>query len=55
VPLLLAVDGEYATRIADGRLSDLAPTILELMGLAIPSEMTGRSLIGHGGEKRAAS
>jgi 2,3-bisphosphoglycerate-independent phosphoglycerate mutase len=28
-----------------GELSDLAPTCLELMGLAQPPEMTGRSLI----------
>jgi 2,3-bisphosphoglycerate-independent phosphoglycerate mutase len=54
VPVLLAPDGKHATRIADGRLSDLAPTILELMGLAKPTEMTGRSLIARGDEKRAA-
>lgn len=29
----------------DGRLSDVAPTILEILGLPIPGEMTGRSLI----------
>jgi 2,3-bisphosphoglycerate-independent phosphoglycerate mutase len=28
-----------------GRLADLAPTVLGLMGLALPPEMTGRSLI----------
>ncbi|MBQ9016246.1 MAG: 2,3-bisphosphoglycerate-independent phosphoglycerate mutase [Firmicutes bacterium] len=28
-----------------GRLCDLAPTLLDLMGLAIPEEMTGRSLV----------
>ncbi|MBR4435550.1 MAG: 2,3-bisphosphoglycerate-independent phosphoglycerate mutase [Clostridia bacterium] len=28
-----------------GRLSDLAPTLLEIMGLPVPDEMTGRSLI----------
>jgi len=54
VPVLLAPDATHATRIADGRLSDLAPTILELMGLAKPAEMTGRSLIVRGDEKRAA-
>ena len=31
--------------LRDGRLSDLAPTLLDLMGLPIPEEMTGRSLI----------
>ena len=29
----------------DGRLADLAPTLLALMGLAQPAEMTGQSLI----------
>jgi len=28
-----------------GRLADVAPTMLELMGLAVPAEMTGRSLL----------
>ncbi len=32
-------------REARGRLADIVPTALELMGLAIPAEMTGRSLI----------
>jgi 2,3-bisphosphoglycerate-independent phosphoglycerate mutase len=32
-------------RLCDGGLSDLAPTLLELLGLPIPEEMTGRSLI----------
>ncbi len=29
-----------------GRLCDLAPTLLELLGLPIPAEMTGKSLLG---------
>ena len=29
----------------DGKLADIAPTMLELMGIEIPSEMTGLSLI----------
>ena len=32
-------------QLADGRLADLAPTVLELMGLEQPVEMTGKSLI----------
>ena len=28
-----------------GRLADVAPTLLELMGIAAPAEMTGQSLI----------
>ncbi len=31
--------------VRDGTLADLAPTVLELLGLEIPAEMTGRSLI----------
>ena len=33
------------TRLRNGRLADLAPTILELMGLPQPPEMTGQSLL----------
>jgi len=29
----------------EGALSDVAPTILDLLGLAVPEEMTGRSLL----------
>lgn len=32
--------------LADGRLADVAPTLLALLGLAQPAEMTGHSLIG---------
>ena len=32
-------------KLHDGRLADIAPTILNLMGLEQPPEMTGRSLI----------
>jgi 2,3-bisphosphoglycerate-independent phosphoglycerate mutase len=31
--------------LADGKLADVAPTILERMGLAVPPEMTGQSLL----------
>ncbi|QDC08334.1 2,3-bisphosphoglycerate-independent phosphoglycerate mutase [Oceanicola sp. D3] len=34
------------TTVADGRLADLAPTVLSLMGLPQPEEMTGKSLLG---------
>lgn len=44
VPVAL-VGGPAGVRLRDGRLADLAPTVLELMGLAPPAEMTGRSLI----------
>ena len=44
VPVAL-VGGPAGVRLRDGRLADLAPTLLELMGLPQPPEMTGRSLI----------
>lgn len=44
VPVIL-FGGPEGVQLADGRLADLAPTVLELMGLAQPAEMTGESLI----------
>lgn len=44
VPVAL-VGGPAGARLHDGRLADLAPTLLGLMGLPLPPEMTGRSLI----------
>jgi 2,3-bisphosphoglycerate-independent phosphoglycerate mutase len=43
VPVLLMGGGAKA--IQDGRLADLAPTLLDLMGIPRPPEMTGHSLI----------
>jgi 2,3-bisphosphoglycerate-independent phosphoglycerate mutase len=44
VPVAL-VGGPDGARLHDGRLADLAPTLLDLMGLELPPEMTGQSLI----------
>jgi 2,3-bisphosphoglycerate-independent phosphoglycerate mutase len=44
VPCIL-VDDAYHGKLKDGKLGDLAPTILTLMGIAIPKEMTGTILI----------
>ena len=44
VPVALVGGPEGAT-LRDGRLADLAPTLLQLMGLPQPEEMTGTSLI----------
>ncbi|MCG7521590.1 2,3-bisphosphoglycerate-independent phosphoglycerate mutase [Ruegeria sp. Ofav3-42] len=44
VPVALVGGPEGAT-LRDGRLSDLAPTLLDLMGLEQPPEMTGQSLL----------
>jgi 2,3-bisphosphoglycerate-independent phosphoglycerate mutase len=44
VPLML-VGGRNRGLVAEGRLADLAPTLLELMELPKPKEMTGASLL----------
>jgi 2,3-bisphosphoglycerate-independent phosphoglycerate mutase len=44
VPLLLSGARNRAL-VADGRLADIAPTLLELMELPQPQEMTGHSLL----------
>ncbi len=44
VPLVM-IGGPDAAKLKVGRLADLAPTILDLMGLEKPEEMTGESLI----------
>ena len=43
VPVLLS--GLSGATLSDGRLADLAPTLLALMGLPQPTLMTGRSLL----------
>lgn len=46
VPFILATPKPLAIRLrADGRLSDIAPTLLQLFGLPTPVAMTGRTLI----------
>jgi 2,3-bisphosphoglycerate-independent phosphoglycerate mutase len=44
VPCIL-VDSSFKGSLKNGRLGDLAPTILTLMGIPIPSQMTGNILI----------
>ena len=44
VPCILA-DSDYHGALADGKLGDIAPTVLALMGLPQPAEMTGVSLL----------
>jgi 2,3-bisphosphoglycerate-independent phosphoglycerate mutase len=45
VPVILFGGPKGAQLRTGGRLADLAPTLLELMGLPKPAEMTGESLI----------
>ncbi|HSI90191.1 MAG TPA: hypothetical protein VK927_03695, partial [Adhaeribacter sp.] len=49
VPVILA-DNDYKGPLKDGKLGDIAPTVLQLMGLPQPEEMTGESLLGMGNE-----
>jgi 2,3-bisphosphoglycerate-independent phosphoglycerate mutase len=45
VPIWWVTRHARGRRLRDGGLADVAPTLLELMGLPIPAEMTGRSLL----------
>ena len=42
VPCIVTKEG---IKLRDGKLADIAPTMLELLNLPIPKEMTGKSLI----------
>ncbi|HMA80867.1 MAG TPA: 2,3-bisphosphoglycerate-independent phosphoglycerate mutase, partial [Candidatus Binatia bacterium] len=45
VPVILVDEEHRKVRLKDGSGIDIAPTLLELLKLAQPEEMTGRSLI----------
>ena len=45
VPLLVLAPDAGELRLEEGMLADVAPTMLELMGLPQPAAMTGRSLL----------
>ena len=44
VPFVYVTDNKKAV-VADGRLADVAPSLLHIMGVAQPAEMTGKDLI----------
>jgi 2,3-bisphosphoglycerate-independent phosphoglycerate mutase len=45
-PVPLVYRGESRSKLLDGgNLADIAPTLLDLLGIAKPAEMTGRSLV----------
>jgi len=44
VPFIL-VDNDFKGTLKPGKLGDLAPTILKLMGVPKPAEMTGEELL----------
>jgi 2,3-bisphosphoglycerate-independent phosphoglycerate mutase len=45
VPLWWVTPDAGSRALRDGGLADVAPTVLELMGLPVPEEMSGRSLL----------
>ena len=44
-PVWIILVGMNDVKLKDGRLADIAPTMLDIMGLEKPKEMTGESLI----------
>lgn len=44
-PVPFVYVGKERVRVRDGRLADVAPTILAIMGIPKPAEMTGESLL----------
>lgn len=55
VPLLLVGPRTEGYGLEDGRLCDIAPTLLHFLGLPQPAEMTGHCLARAGSAARAAS
>jgi 2,3-bisphosphoglycerate-independent phosphoglycerate mutase len=46
VPLIIATEDGNAPLAAGGSLRDIAPTLLGVLGLPVPGEMSGRDLRG---------
>ena len=44
-PVPCIVIDKDITKVSDGRLADIAPTVLKLMGIEQPKEMTGKALV----------
>jgi len=55
VPAILVSAPSWATALDDGRLSDVAPTLLALLDLPQPTQMTGRNLISAISKPQAAA
>lgn len=45
VPFIMVSEKHRSAKLQSGRLSDISPTVLELAGIKIPAEMTGKSLL----------
>ena len=48
VPCILVSERFEHSSLANGRLADVAPTLLSLLGLNYPGEMEGENLVGRG-------
>ena len=44
MPVFVLTPDKSIEKIQNGKLADIAPTILKLMGVKIPDEMTGNTL-----------
>jgi len=55
VPVMLVNPPAGITGLADGRLADIAPTLLMLLGLPKPAAMTGQALVQRASERRASA
>jgi 2,3-bisphosphoglycerate-independent phosphoglycerate mutase len=44
---IIAVNADAQTQLHNGRLADVTPTLLDLLGMEKPAQMTGRSLVEH--------
>jgi len=54
VPAVLVNAPDWAAGLRDGGLSDVAPTMLQLLGVDVPASMSGDTLIlGQGGDRAA--
>jgi 2,3-bisphosphoglycerate-independent phosphoglycerate mutase len=54
VPFIVVNPPAAIADLQSGRLSDVAPTLLDILGLPKPSAMTGHSLIGQAARRSAA-
>ena len=54
VPFIVVNSPAAIRRLENGRLSDIAPTLLDILGLPRPAAMTGHSLIGWTAGRHAA-
>jgi 2,3-bisphosphoglycerate-independent phosphoglycerate mutase len=50
VHFLYVAEKAPGTKLAKGILADVAPSLLHLLGVAQPAEMTGKNLVGTGSQ-----